>query len=100
MQQMRAAVRELFCELANVSPEEQARILSERKIPGLVRAEVESLLRHDSTAEVFLSPGRVGDYAFYLSPEASSMAPGVLQRFHAVMCDPPPDLHRCTPMIL
>ena len=51
-------------------------------------------------AEVFLSPGRVGDYAFYLSPEASSMAPAVLQRFHAVMCDPPPDLHRCTPMIL
>lgn len=51
-------------------------------------------------AEVFLSPGRVGDYAFYLSPEASSMAPSVLQRFHAVMCDPPPDLHRCTPMIL
>ena len=51
-------------------------------------------------AEVFLAPGRVGDYAFYLSPEASSMAPGVLQRFHAVMCDPPHDLHRCTPMIL
>ncbi len=51
-------------------------------------------------AEVFLSHERVGDYAFYLSPEASSMAPGVLQRFHAVMCDPPADLHRCTPMIL
>jgi hypothetical protein len=51
-------------------------------------------------AEVFLSRGGVGDYAIYLSPEAASMAPAVLQRFHAVTCDPPPDLHRCTPMIL
>ena len=53
-----------------------------------------------AAAEVFMSHGRVGDYAFYLSPEAASMAPGVLQRFHAVMCDPPADLHRCTPMRL
>ena len=51
-------------------------------------------------AEVFMAHGRIGDYAFYLSPEAASMAPGVLQRFHAVMCDPPNDLHRCTPMRL
>ena len=51
-------------------------------------------------AEVFMARGRIGDYAFYLSPEAADMAPGVLQRFHAVMCDPPTDLHRCTPMIL
>ena len=51
-------------------------------------------------AEVFLSRGAIGDYAFYLSPEVASMAPGVLQRFHAVMCDPPADLHRCTPMRL
>jgi hypothetical protein len=53
-----------------------------------------------AAAEVFLARGRIGDYQFYLSPEAASMAPGVLQRFHAVMCDPPSDLHRCTPMIL
>ena len=53
-----------------------------------------------AAAEVFLSRVAVGDYAFYLSPEAASMAPGVLQRFHAVMCDPPADLHRCTPMRL
>ena len=53
-----------------------------------------------AAAEVFLSRGAVGGYAFYLSPEAASMAPGVLQRFHAVMCDPPADLHRCTPMRL
>ena len=53
-----------------------------------------------AAAEVFLSRGGIGDYAFYLSPEAASMAPSVLQRFHAVMCDPPPDLHRCTPMRL
>jgi hypothetical protein len=51
-------------------------------------------------AVLFLSHGAIGDYAFYLSPEAASMAPGVLQRFHAVLCDPPADLHRCTPMIL
>ncbi len=51
-------------------------------------------------AEVFLARGKVGDYAFYLSPEASRMAPSVLQRFHAVLCDPPVDLHQCTPMIL
>jgi len=51
-------------------------------------------------AEVFMATGRVGDYAFYLSPEAAQMAPAVLQRFHAVLCEPPADLHRCTPMIL
>ena len=51
-------------------------------------------------AEVFLARAAVGDYQFYLSPEAARMAPGVLQRFHAVTCDPPADLHRCTPMIL
>jgi len=51
-------------------------------------------------AEVFMARGRVGDYAFYLSPEAARMAPGVLQRFHAVTCQAPQDLHRCTPMIL
>jgi len=51
-------------------------------------------------AEVFLSHPAIGDYAFYLSPEASRMAPSVLQRFHAVTCAPPADLHRCTPMIL
>ena len=53
-----------------------------------------------AAAEVFLSRGGVGDFAFYLSPEAAHMAPAVLQRFHAVLCDPPADLHRCTPMIL
>ena len=53
-----------------------------------------------AAAEVFMAHGRVGDYAVYLSPEAARMAPSVLQRFHAVMCDPPVDLHRCTPMIL
>ena len=51
-------------------------------------------------AEVFLSRRRFGRYAFYLSPEAAHMAPGVLQRFGAVLCDPPPDLHRCSPMLL
>ncbi len=53
-----------------------------------------------AAAEVFLWRRAVGDYAFYLSPEAAHMAPAVLQRFHAVTCDPPADLHRCTPMIL
>jgi len=53
-----------------------------------------------AAAEVFLLHGAIGGYAFYLSPEAARMAPGVLQRFHAVTCDPPADLHRCTPMIL
>lgn len=52
---MRVAVRELFCELANVSPEERERILSERNLPESIRAEVESLLRHDSEAEAFLA---------------------------------------------
>ena len=51
-------------------------------------------------AEVFLSHRPIGGYAFYLSPEAARMAPSVLQRFHAVTCDPPADLHRCTPMLL
>ena len=51
-------------------------------------------------AEVFLARAAIGDYQFYLSPEAARMAPAVLQRFHAVTCDPPADLHRCTPMIL
>ena len=53
-----------------------------------------------AAAEVFLAHAGIGDYAFYLSPEAARMAPGVLQRFHAVTCEPPRDLHRCTPMIL
>lgn len=53
-----------------------------------------------AAAEVFLAQGAIGGYAFYLSPEAARMAPAVLQRFHAVTCDPPPDLHRCTPMLL
>ncbi len=48
------------------------------------------------------SPARdaIGDDAFYRSPEAASRVSGVLQRGHAAMCDPPTDLHRCTPMIL
>ena len=49
MQLMRTAVRELFHELADVSLEERDRILSERGITADVRAEVESLLSHDST---------------------------------------------------
>ena len=53
-----------------------------------------------AAAEVFLSRGKIGDYAFYLSPEAASMVLTVLQRFHAVTCEPPADLHRCTPMRL
>jgi hypothetical protein len=53
-----------------------------------------------AAAEVYLSRGDIGHYRFFLSPEAASMAPAVLQRFHAVLCDPPADLHRCTPMIL
>jgi hypothetical protein len=53
-----------------------------------------------AAAEVFMAHGQVGGYAFYLSPEAARMAPTVLQRFHAVLCDPPADLHRCTAMIL
>ena len=40
-----------------------------------------------AAAEVFLSRGAIGDYAFYLTPEAASMAPSVLQRFHAVGAD-------------
>lgn len=51
-------------------------------------------------AEVFLSREELGRYAFYLSPEAAHMAPGVLQRFGAVLCEPPPHLHRCTPLLL
>ena len=51
-------------------------------------------------AEVFLSRETLGQYAFYLSPEAAHMAPGVLRRFGAVTCEPPRDLHRCTPMLL
>ena len=53
-----------------------------------------------AAAEGFMAHGQVGDYAFYLSPEAARMAPAVLQRFHAVLCEAPVDLHRCTPMIL
>jgi serine/threonine protein kinase len=49
MQRMRAAVRELFHELADVPVKERDRILSERGITADVRAEVESLLSHDST---------------------------------------------------
>lgn len=42
MQLMDAAVRELFCELENISPEEREKILSERQLPAEVRVEVES----------------------------------------------------------
>ncbi|MEP6502418.1 MAG: hypothetical protein ABJD97_03765 [Betaproteobacteria bacterium] len=51
-------------------------------------------------AEVFLSRPALGEFAFYLSPEASTMAPAVLRRFHAVLCAQPDDLHRCTQMRL
>jgi serine/threonine protein kinase len=49
MQFMRATVRELFHELADVSRAERERIFSERGIEGELRAEVESLLSHDVT---------------------------------------------------
>jgi hypothetical protein len=51
-------------------------------------------------AEVFMARAALGEFAFYLSPEASSMAPAVLRRFRAVLCDPPVDLHSCTQMRL
>jgi serine/threonine protein kinase len=50
MQFMRATVRELFHELADVPRAERERILSERGIGAELRAEVESLLSHDSTS--------------------------------------------------
>jgi tetratricopeptide (TPR) repeat protein len=49
MELMRATVRDLFHELADLSSNERDRIFSEREITAGVRAEVESLLRHDST---------------------------------------------------
>ena len=48
MQFMRTSVRELFHELADVPRAERERILSERGIDAELRAEVESLLSHDS----------------------------------------------------
>ena len=51
MQFMRATVRELFHELADVPRAERERILSERGIGAELRAEVESLLSHDLTGE-------------------------------------------------
>jgi len=50
MQFMRATVRELFHELADVPRAERERILSERGIGAELRAEVESLLSHDLTS--------------------------------------------------
>ena len=50
MQFMRATVRELFHELADVPRAERERILAERGIEAELRAEVESLLSHDSTS--------------------------------------------------
>jgi hypothetical protein len=51
-------------------------------------------------AEVWLSRRSSDHYAFYLSPDAGTMAPGVLQRFRAVQCEAPADLHRCSQMVL
>ena len=47
---MTTSVRELFCELVDISREEGERILSERRIPETLCAEVKSLLRYDSSA--------------------------------------------------
>ena len=53
MQFMRATVRELFHELADVPRAERERILLERGIGAELRAEVESLLSHDLTGESY-----------------------------------------------
>ena len=50
MQFMRATVRELFHELADVPRAERERILSQRGVGAELRAEVESLLCHDLTS--------------------------------------------------
>jgi hypothetical protein len=51
-------------------------------------------------AEVSLSRGTIGDYLFYLSPEAASMARACCNTSTRYCAGPPADLHRCTPMIL
>ncbi|MGH9719515.1 MAG: serine/threonine-protein kinase, partial [Bryobacteraceae bacterium] len=48
-------MRQLFRELADVPREERARIFAHREIPGNLRSEVESLLKHDSTPGESLS---------------------------------------------
>ena len=55
MQFMRATVRELFHELADVPRAERERILLERGIGAELRAEVESLLSHDLTSAASLT---------------------------------------------
>src|SRR3954447_11677356 len=62
MQQMRTAVRELFRELADLPSEERDRIFAERRIGADLRAELESLLRHDSGSGELL-PRCVSDVA-------------------------------------
>jgi len=59
---MRASVRELFNELADLPREARKRILSERGIEADLRAEVESLLSHVSTTNESLTR-RVSDVA-------------------------------------
>jgi serine/threonine protein kinase len=49
------SVRELFREVADVPPEERDRILAERRIPGGLRAEIESLLHYDSASRESLT---------------------------------------------
>jgi tetratricopeptide (TPR) repeat protein len=55
MQLMRATVRELFHELADVPRAEREKILAERGIGAELRAEVESLLSHDVTSAASLT---------------------------------------------
>jgi tRNA A-37 threonylcarbamoyl transferase component Bud32/tetratricopeptide (TPR) repeat protein len=55
MQFMRATVRELFHELADVPRAERDRILTEREIAAELRAELESLLSHDVTSAASLT---------------------------------------------
>lgn len=52
---MQKLLRELFRELADVPPEERQRILAERCVSTEIRAELESLLSHDTPADESLT---------------------------------------------
>jgi tetratricopeptide (TPR) repeat protein/predicted Ser/Thr protein kinase len=68
-------VRELFCELADTSPEERERILAERQLPPELRAELEWLLQHDSGLEASLDRCVSGVAAAVLRSDAR-LTPG------------------------
>jgi len=73
---MNPLVRDLFHELADLSRQEQERVLTERRIPPEIRTEVESLLASDSSDGRSLTEGVSRAAQAVLSQEAQTRSWG------------------------